>query len=165
MSQTPDQLRLQQDLLPRQQLSGYLRGGQFGSTEVVQQLLQAFANLVGMQLTGAGPDEIGTPVLLGADGNKALYVRLQPSTGVVTTGQVQVLTSTTAIVAADSKRNSVAIVNMDTTNPVWIGGASVNAGNGYQLNAGQAISLSTTAAISGHGGSNTLYVAYLTLPA
>jgi len=165
MTTNPDDLRLQQDLLPRSQLGPYLRGGTLGSTPVMQEILQAFCNLVAAQLTGAGPDELGTPVLLGADGNRALYVRLQPSTSAPSTGQVSVPGSSTPILAADKTRNAVVLVNTDSTNAVWIGKTGVDSMTGFQLNAGQSISLSTTAAIYGHGGANTVTVGYLTLPA
>jgi len=165
MTTNPDSLRLQQDLLPRNQLGPYLRGGTLGSTPVMQEILQAFCNLVAAQLTGAGPDELGTPVLLGADGNRALYVRLQPSTAALVTGIVNASTSATLILAADKTRNAVVLTNTDATNAVWLGPSTVTSMNGFQLNAGQSISLSTTAAIYGTGGANTVGVGYLTLPA
>jgi len=165
MTTNPDSLRLQQDLLPRNQLGPYLRGGTLGSTPVMQEILQAFCNLVAAQLTGAGPDELGTPVLLGADGNRALYVRLQPSTSAPTTGQVSATNTATLVVAADKTRNAVVLTNADSTNPVWIGPSGVTDMTGFQLNAGLSISLSTTAAIYATGGSNTVTVGYLTVPA
>jgi len=165
MTNTPDQLRLQQDLLPRKQLGTNLRGGTSGSTPVIEEIIQAFVNLVATQLTGAGPDELGTPVLLGADPNQALYVRLQPGTKALVTNQVSVVSSATAILAADSTRNAAVLVNMDAVNPVWIGNTTVTSSTGYQLNAGNSISLATTAAISGHGGINTVSVGYLVIPA
>lgn len=165
MSKNPDELRLQQDLLPRAQLNPYLRGGGSGSTPVAERILQAFANLVGAQLTGAGPDELGTPVLLGADSNRALYVRLQPSTGVPTTGQQSLSGTAAQIVAASTSRNGVVISNTNTTTGCYIGAAGVNAATGLYLPPNQAISLSSTAAIFGYDSTVTVTVTYLSLPA
>jgi hypothetical protein len=73
----------------------------------------------------------------------------------------QVATSTTAgtLAVARPTRTSVTFVNMDASITVYIGPATVTAGNGFPLLAGQSITLYTTALIQVIAASGTPTVA------
>jgi hypothetical protein len=75
--------------------------------------------------------------------------------------QVTVTNSATQIVAANTTRRAVVIVNTDASNAVFIGGAAVTASTGIKLAAGASISIPTVAAVYGITSSSTAVVGEL----
>lgn len=76
-------------------------------------------------------------------------------------GQVAASVTAATLVAARSTRRSVTIKNLDAAITVYIGKATVTAGNGMQLKAGESISVDTTALIQVIAASGTPTVAFM----
>jgi len=93
------------------------------------------------------------------DGNLA---RLTPAAA-ITTGQVTVAAAAvTLIVAADGNRKRVTIKNHDPTYPCYLGTSAVSSTTGFLLEAREARTFETTAAIYGIGdGTNPVTVSYI----
>ena len=93
----------------------------------------------------------------------AQNMTLNKITGAFNENNAQVTTSTTAgtLVVANRKRRSVLIRNTDATITVYIGKATVTAGNGMPLKAGESVVVDTTALLQVIAASGTPVVAYL----
>jgi hypothetical protein len=76
-------------------------------------------------------------------------------------GQVAMSTTAATIVAARPGRRSVTILNLDASIVVWIGIATVTAGNGFRLAGGASITLETSALIQGIAASATPTVCFI----
>lgn len=83
--------------------------------------------------------------------------------GGTTLAAAHVTTSTGAatLVAARTGRRSVVIQNIDATDTVWIGPATVSASNGLRLKPGESVTLDTAALLQAIAGANTPAVAYV----
>ena len=76
-------------------------------------------------------------------------------------GQVAATTTAATLVSARATRRSVTVRNMDSSISAYIGIATVSAGNGMLLKAGESISIDYTGLIQVVSASNSPNVAYL----
>lgn len=112
-----------------------------------------------------------TVPLVEADGTggHTPYVRLDAGSGpganvgasTVANGQVTASTTAGALVGARPTRRSLVVVNTSGSIIVYIGIATVTAGNGLPLQPGDSISIDTTAALQVIAASGTPVVAYM----
>lgn len=86
------------------------------------------------------------PVVIASD-QSGLPVNIFPGTA-PSSGQVTVTNTATDIVAADSTRRYVTIVNRQNV-PIWVGPATVTTGNGIRLDPGDSLTILSTAKIQG----------------
>lgn len=76
-------------------------------------------------------------------------------------GQVTTSTTEDTLLAARATRRKVIFKNLDTTDSVYIGAATVTASNGYKLGPGQEITLEITTLIQAIASANSPIVSYI----
>lgn len=120
------------------------------------------------QLATAGNDNIVNPA------SSPVRVRIYPDPSASATpqavkppaaanyanGQVTATTTAATLKTARTTRRSITFINTDAAITVYIGAATVTAGNGFPLKPGQSISIDTVALIQVIAASGTPVVAY-----
>jgi hypothetical protein len=102
--------------------------------------------------------DVSAPVsIIETDGPGNVYYSAQN----FATGQISVLNTATTIAAARPTRRAISIVNRDVTNTVFIGLSTVTTATGYALPPLGAISIPTTAAITGITASASINVSFI----
>ena len=108
-----------------------------------------------------GTINLGNPLLAGTNYIGTIGVTKLTGAPNTANGQVTASTAAATLKAANSTRRSIAIVNTDASITVYVGIATVTAGNGFPLKAGQSMSIDSTALIQVIAVSGSPVVAYL----
>lgn len=102
--------------------------------------------LTGLPLGTSAGGELATKVLV-VGGSGGTVTNVPKGAANLATGQVASSTTAGTLVAARATRRSVTVTNSDSTINIYIGPATVTAGNGFLLKPGQSVNIDTTALI------------------
>lgn len=110
---------------------------------------------------GSATGQLCVPVFLAGDNGSMTVNVTQTGAANVATGQVASSTTAGTLLAARTTRRGATFKNLDSSITVYIGPATVTAGNGMQLKAGESISVDTRALVQVIAASGTPTVAYI----
>lgn len=115
---------------------------------------------VGASATG----ELGMKVIVvGSSGSGATNVAVVSQVGAanIANNQVTIAATATTFVAARATRRSVTLKNMSTSTSMYVGVASVTVANGFELKAGESISVDWTGLIQGISATGSIAGCYM----